>query len=316
MLIFNLPLKKRTVSTIARYVLLLCITSILLTTCASNKALSTADQLESGTLFLWTVSNEDTQLHILGSIHIAPSSIYPLPDTIYSLFDQSPRLLLEINPLERDPMDLFDSRRFMEYPVGKRIQDDLNPDELTRLQTALSEIAIPLGMVENWQPWVLEAAVITSAAQEAGINIEHGIDIHFALRARQKNLPIDTLETVRQQLELFNRIPTRTQAAQLMTSIDDYQNINDYLIHLVEMWQSGDITGLEKTILPAFGENPELQIYYDQFFLQRNITWTEILSEYLENGQDAFVVVGAGHLIGPDSLITMLERRGYQITRY
>ena len=44
----------------------------------------------------------------------------------------------------------------------------------------------------------------------------------------------------------------------------------------------------------------------------RNALWMPRLEQYLQGG-DAVVLVGAGHLAGPDGLIALLRRDGYAV---
>ena len=45
-----------------------------------------------------------------------------------------------------------------------------------------------------------------------------------------------------------------------------------------------------------------------------NEAWIDLLDEHLESGE-VFVAIGAGHLLGGNSLRALLERRGYKFRR-
>jgi hypothetical protein len=76
-------------------------------------------------------------------------------------------------------------------------------------------------------------------------------------------------------------------------------------IRSLETWES--------LTLEAEEENPE---FYEDVFVDRNHNWTEeLLSMLSEQQGPIFVAVGAGHLLGDDSVIRMLEKEGYEVSR-
>ena len=58
--------------------------------------------------------------------------------------------------------------------------------------------------------------------------------------------------------------------------------------------------------------HPELK---DLLLKQRNRNWVPQIETLLAGRDDVLVVVGAGHLVGPDSVIRMLRDKGYEVTR-
>ena len=55
---------------------------------------------------------------------------------------------------------------------------------------------------------------------------------------------------------------------------------------------------------------------YQTLFIDRNLRWSKILTRYMEDSGTAFAAVGAGHLLGDDSLIKYLKEAGYEVERY
>ena len=50
-------------------------------------------------------------------------------------------------------------------------------------------------------------------------------------------------------------------------------------------------------------------------FHERNKRMTDRISQYLEEDSSYFVVIGAGHLIGENSIVDLLTKRGYTAKR-
>ncbi|GAB6089702.1 TraB/GumN family protein [Spirochaeta dissipatitropha] len=270
---------------------------------------------DDGDLFLWTIEHNDVQMHILGSIHLASEEIYPLPDEIYRLFESSDRLILEIDLNSVSADAFFGVQSLMEYPEGQNLEDDLNSDEIKLLTGVLAEFGIPFHAVKHLKPWVIEATIVTQLAAAHGINPDYGIDMHFAQLAAELEMPVHGLETVEMQLSMFGELPTRTQAAEMMRSIENYKELGDYVAHLLQIWHSGDLEAMTEVIVEALLSTDELEVFYELMFAARNRKWHTELLEYLENGGNSFVVVGAGHLVGPDNLIELMRSSGYRAIR-
>jgi uncharacterized protein YbaP (TraB family) len=46
---------------------------------------------------------------------------------------------------------------------------------------------------------------------------------------------------------------------------------------------------------------------------QRNLNWVPKIEKILETDQIPMIVVGAAHLVGPDSVVGLLEKKGYKV---
>src|SRR5690606_29009346 len=87
----------------------------------------------------------------------------------------------------------------------------------------------------------------------------------------------------------------------------------------VRAWMKGDIGPLEA--VPESwrtGEDDEMSagMSYEQMIVRRNENWAGQIQKLLEGKGVAFVAVGAGHLVGRDSLQSKLAARGIRASRY
>jgi uncharacterized protein YbaP (TraB family) len=79
-------------------------------------------------------------------------------------------------------------------------------------------------------------------------------------------------------------------------------------------WRAGDAATLERLFFDTMQE-PAQRAVYEAVFVKRNVTMVEAIERFLADEGTYFVVVGAGHLIGPDSVVEILRRRGHRVTR-
>jgi uncharacterized protein YbaP (TraB family) len=47
--------------------------------------------------------------------------------------------------------------------------------------------------------------------------------------------------------------------------------------------------------------------------VERNTTWVASVESCITQKTSCFVVVGAAHLVGPDSLVALLQKKGYTV---
>jgi hypothetical protein len=79
---------------------------------------------------------------------------------------------------------------------------------------------------------------------------------------------------------------------------------------IVSSWQNGDATQLGSILHISFKDHPDI---YNRFLAQRNKAWVGTIEDLIAYGDSALVIVGAGHLVGPENLLQLLRARGYTI---
>ena len=62
----------------------------------------------------------------------------------------------------------------------------------------------------------------------------------------------------------------------------------------------------------GFSEYPDI---YDRFFTERNKMWVLKIRKMMEQNDNVLIIVGAGHLVGKDSVVDLLRKNGYKVTQ-
>jgi uncharacterized protein YbaP (TraB family) len=63
------------------------------------------------------------------------------------------------------------------------------------------------------------------------------------------------------------------------------------------------------------GDHPLTKAFNAQLIDQRNRNMAKKIKGYLDTNESYFVLVGAAHLVGPMSIIALLQRAGFSGTR-
>ncbi len=74
---------------------------------------------------------------------------------------------------------------------------------------------------------------------------------------------------------------------------------------MVAAWRDGELERLSAELLDEFDQFPGL---YETIVTKRNSAWVPALERMLADGRRRLVVVGALHLVGPDSVIDSAPR--------
>jgi len=95
-------------------------------------------------------------------------------------------------------------------------------------------------------------------------------------------------------------------------NLAELNNYNDIFKGLLTAWREGDTDTLNKVAVENMQKNdPET---YKQLLKDRNNNWLPKVEAMFNNDSSEFVLVGAGHLVGQDSLLTLLENKGYSVS--
>jgi uncharacterized protein YbaP (TraB family) len=133
--------------------------------------------------------------------------------------------------------------------------------------------------------------------------------MQVAERARTDHKPIDGLESVIDQLSIFDARSLDEQGKFLVDAAKDVPKMHDDLERLVGAWRSGDLRGLEREFLKERAQAPTL---YDQLLGARNRKWLPQIEALLRADHDVLVVVGTLHFVGRDGLLELLKRAGHK----
>jgi uncharacterized protein YbaP (TraB family) len=119
------------------------------------------------------------------------------------------------------------------------------------------------------------------------------------------------LETVAEQLAVFDAIPYQIQMDELVKSVKDkFVGDKKELDEMYALYKSMDIDAMQD--MTATSENKITADYQDQLLNDRNKKWIPKI-EAIAKEKPTFFAVGAGHLGGKKGLIALLKAKGYKV---
>jgi uncharacterized protein YbaP (TraB family) len=79
---------------------------------------------------------------------------------------------------------------------------------------------------------------------------------------------------------------------------------------LAKAWSIGDTKAMDKLVADNFRDFPQLQ---KKLVADRNRAWVGSIEKHLRGNKDVLVIVGAAHLIGKDSVVELLTKKGFKV---
>ena len=77
--------------------------------------------------------------------------------------------------------------------------------------------------------------------------------------------------------------------------------------------KNGNASKMEEILMQGLDEHPEILPIVNKIFYQRNRSMVQKIENYLDTNDIHFIVVGAGHLVGEEGIISLLSKRGYSL---
>ena len=253
--------------------------------------------------FFYKVEKDGKTSYLLGTWHSGVDGEKQLPTAVWDAFAAAKTFALEVDPT--DQLSITGSKR----TDASTLEDELGAEYWARLETLVGPSAQSMRQMKPF------AAV--GMLQFKDMPQTPSMDVTFANKARDAKKQLVFLEPAALQIKLLEKwIDTRV----LKQTIDDYDATKHMLEDALVAYMVGDDAALAAMAVPrdemkdAGFTDAEVDQMTNELIYDRNAAWLEKLDGLFTAG-DAFVAVGAAHLIGPKSVVELLGAKGYTITR-
>lgn len=263
---------------------------------------------------IWSLQGGRGEVLLLGSVHLLRSEDYPLPANVTRAYGQADRLVMELDIDDLDPLQsqmlLMEKGRL---PEGRTLAQTMGASDYRRAQKYAEALGMPLDLLGSLKPWLAALTVMNLHTMSLGYSPELGLEQHLTSLAVRDGKDVAGLETMRFQLELFDEMPERVQNRLLLQTLEEASMMDKQLGTLIAAWRKGDSATLERELGRSFEDYPDV---YRRLVSDRNRSWVEPMLRMSDEAGTTLVIVGALHLVGKDSVIEMLKRKGREVERW
>ena len=275
--------------------------------------------------FFWKVSDENSSVWVLGSIHLADSTLYPLAPVIDSAFAHSDELAVELNMNDEEVVKEVGEQSAAQGLLTEGTLRDLLPQDMWNTVDSLCTAwNVPIVMIEKTRPWLAAMTLSSYAFMQAGLNPEYGIDYVLLDRAAMDGKAIVGLETAEEQIGALADTTESDSAGvyYLKTTLHEIAEFESLVSNLMRAWKTGDDEMLRRLLDDGEEEVPlQESKFKDEFeqriYVNRNAKMADSIATFLREDRKVFVVVGVAHLaLEKDNVIETLRKRGFKIERF
>jgi uncharacterized protein YbaP (TraB family) len=260
---------------------------------------------------LWRIRSGPNAVYVLGSIHFLKKENYPLKKDIEEAFEDSKKLVLEIDlqTTDRQKTEQVTMQKAINRD-GTTLQQNVSAETYSLAEKKARELGIDLRPLNPLKTWFVALTLSAVKLQKLGFDPTYGVDRYLAERARSSAKPMAGLETLEYQLGIFDQLSPRDQELMLRETLEEMDLLEKSADRVVQAWFKGDASLLEESLLAGMRQYPEL---YRKLIVERNRRWLPQIEQMIKEGGNTLVVVGAAHLVGKDGVIELLKQRGYTV---
>jgi hypothetical protein len=259
---------------------------------------------------LWELHGKHNTVYLLGSIHVLRPSDYPLAPAVLKAYGDVKALFMEIDLSEIDSIkmqtELLASARL---PEGKTLPSIMGDQRYKRAQNLAQEVGVDLGIFDAFAPWFVAEAISQLQLQQLGFQPKSGVEMFFLDKARSDGKSVAGLETVHDQIALFDALTMDQQADYLISSLEEAHDLPKEVGAMVHAWAAGDTKWFADQLKSEIGRDPLL---YQSVLVARNRKWVPKIEALLNDDRNYLVIVGTGHLVGQGSVIELLKKDGIE----
>ncbi len=273
---------------------------------ASCGALARAD----GGAAVWSLRGERNTVYLAGSVHALPKDHAQLSPQLELAYDASDAIVMEVDLDDLNPAEAVEFlAAHGTLPADKTLADIIGADKYAKVSGLAGSVGLPEMAIARLEPWAAAMVLTQFALLKTGFDPQLGIDMQLVDRARSDGKPVDGLETIGDQLGIFDERSLPEQIKFLVDAADDVPKMQEDLDRLVRAWRTGDLRGMEEEFRQERARSPEL---YDELLGARNRRWLPQIEALLDDDRHYLVVVGTLHFVGPDGLLDLLKRAGHK----
>jgi uncharacterized protein len=244
--------------------------------------------------------------YLYGTFHLVCPTDLQVTEATRKALTQSQRLYLELD-LD-DPALLASMMKAVAMPPGKNAKDILSADDYAVLDAYLQKnLGVGLAQFGVLKPVALQSMLVAVMLKCEPASY----DMKFAEMAGQQGKEILGLETLEDQMTALDKLPVEKQFKELADMARKPEEARKEFTGLLAAYKAQDLPLLNKLMRESqFEEDSEK--FDDEILHKRNANWIPTI-EKAAREKATFFAFGAGHLIGPKGVISLLREKGYNI---
>lgn len=255
---------------------------------------------------LWKIEGPGvkSKSYIFGTIHIIDKDKFYYPKKLEKIIGHSDQVVLEIadlDPAKAMQYILLKQGSFFDYFTEPQIDSILYWAET---EAGMDEVKFRFTMSK------LKPFAVVQLATQMSIKVPtESYELTIESQAKGDKTPVLGLETIEDQIGIFDNMDSTSQAKMVMESIRDYAESDSLTAKMQSIYLKQNVDLMYQLITESEGS---IQDMTTELLDDRNTKWIPLISAFIQN-KNTFIAVGAGHLGGPNGVLRLLEKAGYTL---
>lgn len=277
--------------------------------------------------FLWRIEG-DTPSYLYGTIHVPDPRVLALPESVTEALAEAAALFTEL------PMDMESQMEMVQHlqlDEGRTLDMVLPKELYARVEAFVTKMGFPFMGFTRFKVWAITLTLpqleqlrkSMAGGGGAGGGAVQALDAFLYNQAMTEGKEVGGLETIEEQIGIFDSTPEEDQVKGLSESLDQLEAGEegvDPLEGLIEIYLSGDLDALVAALETDEGlgsDDPDMVELREQLITKRNVLMAERMAEHMTKQPETsfFFAVGCLHYPGEDGILTLLRAAGYEVTR-
>ncbi len=259
---------------------------------------------------LWEISGNGLTKpsYLYGTIHMICEEDAYLGDSLLSAIERTDRVYFEVDM--DNLMEMIMAFKDFKMKNDTTLSDLLSKDDYEKVKEYMERKSslFPFSKLETYKPML-----VSSLLMESGAGCEKAVAMEQLIleEAKKNRKRIEGLETMSFQASIFDSIPYKLQAEQLVKYVKEEgskSQADKQFGEMIDAYKSQDIEKLGEFI----NEDEGLGNYGDLLLYNRNRNWVQKLKSIMPE-KSVTIAVGAGHLAGEKGVIKLLRKEGYTV---
>lgn len=260
---------------------------------------------------LWEISGQGLEKpsYLFGTMHMICEEDAVLSDSLKVAIQHTERVYFEVDM--DNMLEMLLTLTKMKMKNDTTLADLMSKEDYEKVKEYMESHSsfIPFSELEKYKP-----LLASSLLMESGLDCSSPVAMEQLImqEAKSNRKRIEGLESMNYQMSIFDSIPYRLQAEQLLkyiTSQDGRSKADKEFEEMMDVYRNQDIEKLGKFITKSdYG----LMQYEDILLYHRNRNWVAKLKTIMHD-RPVTIAVGAGHLPGEKGVINLLRKEGYTV---
>ena len=254
---------------------------------------------------LWEISGNGLSKpsYVFGTIHMICKEDFFMPDVVKQKFESSQHVFLEMDM--DDPKMQGKMMKLAMLPAGENLKKLFGNDYPMVDSFFKAKAGMGLAVFNQFKPMMVMSMLYLKMLP---CTQTESYETTFMAMAKQQQKDLKGLETIEDQMQVFDNIPDSVEVANILKMIKDFDAQVKQFADMVAVYKEQNIQKLYTSV----SSSPDLMEAQDDLLKKRNSNWIPVMEQYMKEGQ-SFFAVGAAHLGGDIGLIALLKKAGYKV---